>query len=689
MKEIFLTIIYFVSSFFSLLVTEPEKIPEIPYNRQISFERISADEMNLTQSEKQKCRNWYDDNILLKNGKKELPYDFKVGNKSINKNLDEWDLDVSEESATSEVYRGGKTSYITLTHKETGIVATVEATIYEENATCEWTVYIKNEADTNSKTISEFYAINETFETGDSEVYYSKGSRDEPYDFALMEKNLSTISASFDSIEGRSTDNYLPYFNISGEKDGIVLGIGWSGFWKASLKETSGVVSIKAGQEKFKAYLLPGEEVRSPLVSLSFYENSNPLKGFNVFRSWITDCVYPENIPDTLTMMEVAGPLSTNTSKQIIDTMNTFENKVFEEVDYFWMDAGWYKYNEGWHDNVGTWVPDENRYPNGIGELSDYGKEKGCGLVLWYEPERVRVNSDVYNYCAGKEQWLIDNDGSDDLLFNLANDEALDYLCNLILSSLKENKVSLYRQDFNTAPEDFWNIADKEFYDGRKGICENHYITNEYKYLDYLTDNIEGLIIDNCAAGGRRLDLEMARRSVPVWRSDYNCAPHDDILEATQSMTYGLSFWLPLSGTLQYNDSEYSARSSIMPLTVETFGTIYSPYFSAYKEQREMMSDKYYPLESGSYSSDRILAMQYSDDEAENGCALVYKRKDVKDTEYILRLNGLNSNMEYEVYDIDNPETVYAMTGEELMYEGLKLQLPEGEKAFVIMFSAK
>ena len=126
-----------------------------------------------------------------------------------------------------------------------------------------------------------------------------------------------------------------------------------------------------------------------------------------------------------------------------------------------------------------------------------------------------------------------------------------------------------------------------------------------------------------------------------------------------------------------------------MPLTVETFGTIYSPYFSAYKEQREMMSDKYYPLESGSYSSDKILAMQYSDDEAENGCALVYKRKDVKDTEYILKLNGLNSNMEYEVYDIDNPETVYTMTGEELMYEGLKLQLPEGEKAFVIMFSAK
>lgn len=456
-----------------------------------------------------------------------------------------------------------------------------------------------------------------------------------------------------------------------------------------ALKEFAGNTAAKAGQENLKAYLLPGEEVRSPLVSLTFYENKNPLKGFNAFRSWISDCVYPENIPDTMTMMEVAGPLSTSTSGQIIDTMNTFKGSVFENVDYFWMDAGWYKYNEGWHDTVGTWVPDETRYPNGIKELSDYGKEKGCGLVLWYEPERVRTGSELYNSGKDKNGWIISFEDDDNCLYNLANEEALDYLCKLITASLKENGVTLYRQDFNFSPAEFWEKADKDFYDGRTGICENHYITNEYRYLDYLRDNVDGLIIDNCAAGGRRLDLEMARRSVPVWRSDYNCVPHYDIIEATQSMTYGLSFWLPLSGTLQYNDTEYNARSSIMPLTVETFGTIHSPYFSVYKAQREMMNEKYYPLESGTYLKNKILAMQYSDNNAENGFALVYKRIDVKETEYTLKLNGLKTDVQYEVYDIDSPETVYTLTGEELMHDGIELKLPEGEKAFIIMFSAK
>lgn len=688
MKEIILTVLYFISSFFTLLFTDIEKIPEIPYNQAINFESISADEVSLTESEKLACRQWYDSNILLKKGINELPYDFKVGGKSLSKNIDEWEFSVSPESEVGEVYRNGKTSYITLEHKSSGLTATVEATIYEENATCEWTVFIKNEAGENSPVISDFYALDKAFDTGDTIVFYSKGSRDEPYDFALMKKNLTAFPVTFDSIEGRSTDNYLPYFNFSGENCDMVLGVGWSGYWKTEMKEISGKTSIKVGQETFKAYLLPGEEVRSPLVSLSFYNSENPLKGFNAFRSWVTDSVYPENIPDTMTMMEVAGPLSTNTASQIMDTMNTFDKKVFEEVDFFWMDAGWYKYTEGWHDAVGTWVPDADRYPGGIIELSDYGKERGCGLVLWYEPERVRIDSEIYKSHIEKEQWLIDI-GDDNLLYNFANDDAVDYLCELIVSSLEENGVSLYRQDFNVAPVDFWEKADKEFYDGRKGICENHYITNEYRYLDYLTDNVDGLIIDNCAAGGRRLDLEMTRRSAPAWRSDYNCAPHDNILEATQAQTYGLSFWLPLSGTVQYNYDEYSARSSIMPLTVETFGTIYSKYFSVYKEQRKMMSDNFYPLEWGGYDDARILAMQYSSEDALKGTAFVYKRENVKDTEYTLCLNGLVKDKEYNVYSIDEPENVYTMTGEKLMSEGIKLSLPESKKAFIIMLEAK
>ena len=116
----------------------------------------------------------------------------------------------------------------------------------------------------------------------------------------------------------------------------------------ASLSEKDGVTDISVKQENFEAYLLPGEEIRSPLVSLSFYNNKNPLKGFNLFRNWISDSVYPENVTkNSYTVMEVAGPTSTRTSDEIIEILNGIDDSIYNQTDAFWMDAGWYEYNEG------------------------------------------------------------------------------------------------------------------------------------------------------------------------------------------------------------------------------------------------------------------------------------------------------------------------------------------------------
>ncbi len=689
MFEFIMAFILLISNFFSGLVTQIERLPENKYNSNIVFDSISAEETKISEKEKQLCRDWFDKNLRLTDGADKLPYDFKVGGEALSKNIDDWDISVSAESETGAVYSGGKTSYITLAHKSSELKATVEATIYEGNATCEWTVYIANEGEENSPVISNFYAANTAVEAEKAQLYYSKGSCDEPYDFALMQKKLSLIPSKFTSHDGRSTDENLSYFNISGENGGVMLGIGWTGLWQADINQSGETVGIKAKQENFKAYLLPDEEVRSPLVSLSFYDGANPLKGFNTFRSWVSTCVYPENIPDTMTMLEFSGPMHTQTAAELFAAADGFGEETYGKVDYFWMDAGWYKYNEGWHDSVGSWVPNPDRFPNGIGEVSEYASTKGCGLVLWFEPERVCRDSLFHIKGAENKNWLIEVKDEDNLMWNLAEDGATEYLSDYISTFLKDNKVSIYRQDFNFSPDIFWKQADKEYYNGRTGITENHYVTNLYKYLDSLCENIDGLIIDNCASGGRRLDLEMVRRSVPVWRSDYNCNPHENILEATQAQTYGLSFWLPLSGTVFYSESEYAARSSIMPLGLETFGTVHGEHYGEYITQRSMMNEYYYPLSSGSYYSDRMLAMQYSGYDAQSGMALVYKRADVKDSEYTVKLNGLDANTVYKVYDYDMPENITERTGAELMSEGVKLILPEGEKAFIIMFDAK
>ncbi len=647
------------------------------------FDSITAEDAEVSREEKQLCREWYERSILCEDNP---VFNFTVGGKKLSNNLDDWNITVGKESEKGAVYKNGKTAYIELEHKKSSLKATVEATIYEDCASCDWTVYIKNNGDVNSPVIKNFYGADFLLENGKSDLYVSKGSFAENYDFELYKTFVNSIPMRFTANGGRS-ESFLPFFNLDGEKFGAVLCTGWTGQWFTSLEQKRGGVGIKAKQETFRAYLEPGEEVRSPLVSLSFYKGGNAVKGFNTLRKWETECVCPESA-EPLNGYVIANEFSTLTTDDFLRMLDNINPVTLENTDYFWMDAGWYKYDENWSDGVGNWIPDENRFPDGLKPLGDKINSMGKKFLLWYEPERVREGTYLYNEGMKHEAWIV-KDGSN-LLWNLGNDEACGFLSEYISKSLVENGVTVYRQDFNFTPLPYWEKIDKEFNSGRKGICENHYVNNLYKYLDCLLSTVDGLIIDNCASGGKRLDLEMTRRSIPLWRSDYNCGAADgsvkeDVLEATQAMTYGLSCWLPYSGTNRYFHSEYASRTAIL-----TNQSVYEPDVNEYAKYDKIsgyMTKNYYPLTYGGTNTGKYLAMQFGN--GSEGSAVIYKRENVKDNSYTLRLNGLSENKVYEVYDIDKPEEIYSFSGSQLMNDGVKLSITETPKAVVMMYKLK
>lgn len=647
-----------------------------------AFDSISAEKMKISDSEKKLCREWYDKNILS-DGSVKPAYNFTVGGKSLRNNLDEWNVSVGKESETGAVRKGGKTSYITLDHKKSGLSATVEATIYEDFATCEWTVYIKNTADKNSPVIKNFYAADTVFDIKNPELYFSKGSVPEANDFELYKSFVNNLPMHFNANGGRS-GSFLPFFNFCGSNYGAVMAVGWTGQWFVSAEQNIKGVKVKAKQEEFKAYLEPNEEIRSPLVSLSFYDTDNPLKGFNTLRSWETNCVCPDSIKP-LNGYVIANEFSKLTTDDFIKMLDNINPVTLENTDYFWMDAGWYKYNESWADGVGNWIPDSSRFPDGMKPLGDKIASLGKKFLLWYEPERVREGTYLYNEGMKHDSWIVQIGG--DLLWNLGDADACEFLSSYISKSLVENGVTMYRQDFNFTPLEYWRKADKNFYDNRTGICENHYVTNLYRYLDCLCDSVDGLIIDNCASGGKRLDIEMTRRSLPLWRSDYNCGNADgtvkpDVLEATQAMTYGLSCWLPYSGTNRYFHSEYASRTAIL-----TNQSVYEPdttEYAKYAQVSEYMTENYYPLTYGGLELDKYLAMQFGTEN--EGAALIYKREKVTNNRYVLKLNGLEPDTMYELYDIDSPENVYRLNGTQLMTDGLTISIKDTPKAVVMMY---
>ncbi len=646
--------------------------------KDFSFESIAASALSVSADECNSCREWFEENILTTTGAP--AYDFKVGSKTLSETLSEWTFTLGETVVADE----SETTVITLANDSEQLTARVEAVIYPDFATCEWTVYIQNTGDKNSETISDFYAIDSTLTAeNETELYYSLGSSNTAEDFTLYKAALDR-EVSFGGTEGRSSDAYMPYFNLCGDT-GYVISIGWTGQWKAYMDKADSGIAVKIGQQELDAYLLPDEEIRSPLASITFYDGENALKGFNSLRNWISGCVYPDGM-DAFTMLEIAGPSSTRTSDEIITEINNVPSEVLASTDYFWMDAGWYKCKEVWSDSVGSWTVDTSRYDNGISELSDVGKELDIGLVLWYEPERVIEGTVLYEEAMKHEGWIVCvNDET--YMWNHANDEASAFITDYIADSMIENGVSLYRQDFNFEPLASWENADKDLYDRRDGITENHYVTNYYKFLDTLVERIPGLLIDNCASGGRRLDLEMTKRSIPIWRSDYNCDPHEDLIEATQAQTYGLSFWLPISGTINYVDSEYAARSAIIPCVINTFGGVKSEYYEDYSALRDLQLEMYCPISTSGITKDSILAMQYGKNDGSNGMALVYKRASVTDTSYTVVFNALNPDATYSVYNYDTPDQISQISGKDLMESGIEVEIIEAPKAEIIMYS--
>ncbi len=659
------------------------------------FGVVSADEVNISEQEKTRCRHWFDENVLhaVENGHAPA-FDFRMGNKTLRGTLSQWSSSVGEESAEGEYEDGGKTTFVTLTNAALSLCATIKATIYEGQAVCEWTVCLKNTASGNSPRISDFYALDNSFEISGAKVCYTAGSSNSADDYTLKTLDPSAfgnIEKRFTNTDGRSSDGYMPYFNVCGSGDGFVLGVGWTGQWETRFKQESGALRVFVKQEFLNAYLLPGEEIRSPLVAVGFYDGDSPLKGFNQLRSWLG--IISPDVTDETAFFCYAN------EQKYTSNMPLTQSLIDGGADFnaLWVDAAWYPLVNGdWHNSVGSWsasASDPEKYPNGISELGDFANRNNLKLLLWYEPERVCVNSELFTvgkqngWLIGRDKWLRDDDADiGSWLWNLGDKHALAYLCSYIDASVKGIGVDIYRQDFNIDPLEFWRCTDKKLYDNRTGITENHHITNLYDYWDYLLTHNEGLMIDNCSSGGRRLDPETARRSVALHRSDYGGTS-----EEMQNQSYGISLWYPDNGLYLRWSSEYEMRSWLTPLNdVAVFSVSGIGAFNAFRSLHSALYpywfENYYPLTQQNYDTDKWLAMQFGGEIG--GAVYVYKRAEVSGNVFTLKMQGLSPNVEYTLTDYDNQSAPVIYTGAELM-NGIDLTVQTAPKACIYFYAAQ
>ncbi len=633
------------------------------------------------------------------------PFSFEYGGKKSDKFIKNWKFKAEKGHAAEP---NSEVAIFTYSEPSGGLSVTCTVTRFTDFQAVEWVLKFSNKAAKNSSIIEKACAIDYSFasqDTGKFILHHSRGSNAAVNDFQPFDEQMQIGRNSYMTpIGGRSSDDTaFPFFNIEmPAQQGIVVAVGWTGKWFADVvRKDERSVSLRSGMENMHLLLHPNEEIRTPKICLLFWKGEDRMIGHNQFRRFIlahhTRKINGRNpeLPLSVAFELDGAPFPCTVHTCVTETSALAHIKRYQQFKFtpelFWLDAGWYsgcgwdKENGEWPQNVGNLTVDKERFPNGLKPISDAAHAAGAKFMVWFEPERVYKGTQVYNEHPN---WLQSLPHSDSYLYDLGNPEARVWLTNYLTDFFKKEGVDYYRQDFNFDPMPYWKNHDTP---DRIGISEAKYIEGLYAFWDSLLVRFPNMIIDNCASGGRRIDIETTSRSTPFWRTDLeqNSTGH-------QNHTYGLNLYLPLHGTALYKTGNYYVRSSLGSLAVINWRTdgsnndrigTYQQYIADFKRLRPYFYGDYYPLTIAHkryMNNNSWLAYQLNRPEQKDGIVLAFRRDRFTEDSMIIKLNGLVSDAYYELFYEDHGARI-AKSGKELK-DGIEIKILDRPGSLLISY---
>jgi alpha-galactosidase len=531
---------------------------------------------------------------------------------------------------------------------------------------------------------------------GEFALHYADGSTAVVNDFQPRTSTLLPNSAlNFAPVGGRSSDGVLPFFNIAKPGGGgLIVAVGWTGQWRAAFARDGGTnLTVRVGMEDFNLRLYPGERIRTPGVLTLSYEG-DWLEGQRQLRRLLLDhfSPRPNGRPIDRPIAASGATIGFNNvtaANQIQAISNIVQKRL--SVNTYWIDAGWEI--GGFATGQGNNIPDPVRFPNGIAPVSQYAHAHGLRFLLWFEPERVMPNTWLRN---NHPDWLLvpsgmppeyayqQNDGW--RMLNLGHPAALAWAKTNFSAIVGNWGIDIYRHDFNMHPLWYWRTGEAS---DRKGMNEIRHVMGLYDYFDTLQRDHPGLLLDNSASGGRRLDYEMYRRLVPLLRSDYLWE-----VVGAQAMTYALSLWLPMIGQGGVSTANIDFRSGMGSWATYAFD-YYSPnaaFWPTLESQltnlvtlAPLFSGDFYPLTPYSTNNTDWIAWQCDRPDLGEGLVQAFRRAGNGTPVLGLRLLGLQPAANYRLTHFEMGTTLTA-SGRTLMTDGLTVRVPTPPEAATLRY---
>lgn len=356
-------------------------------------------------------------------------------------------------------------------------------------------------------------------------------------------------------------------------------------------------------------------------------------------------------------------------------------------VELFVLDDGWFGARRNDRAGLGDWVAAPELLPNGIAGLAKRIRALGMDMGLWFEPEMVNKDSDLYRNhpdwilevpgrkgCHGRNQFVLD----------FSRTEVVDEIFRMMCDVLDDAGLTYIKWDMNRSITDCYSNALPA---DRQQETAHRYILGVYDLYERLINRYPEILFESCASGGGRFDPGMLYYAPQAW-----CSDDSDAIERLK-IQYGTSFAYPIS-SIGAHVSEVPNQQVYRNVPLHTRGNVACFGTSGYeldlnsleeeeleqvKEQIEFMKEnrellqfgKFYRL-SSPFEGNITSWMVVSEDQKEAIVGWYRTLSHVNQPTSKIHLQGLNPDFRYEIStEGDHPYKVHNPYGDELMNMGM------------------
>ena len=354
---------------------------------------------------------------------------------------------------------------------------------------------------------------------------------------------------SVESARGHSSHNHNPFIMLrrpgTDEERGEVIGLSlvYSGNFLAQAEvdawDTTRV-TLGINPFGFDWKLAPGDAFQTPeAVMVYSHEGMNAMSQtfHRLYRSRLARGQWRDR-PRPILINNWEATYFHFTQDQL---MSIAEAAHKDGVELFVLDDGWFGARSSESAGLGDWTPNRERLPEGLAGLARRINDLGLRFGLWFEPEMVNKDSDLYRLHP---DWILhvpgrrDSPGRNQYVLDFSRPEVVDCIYHQMAKLLTEAEISYIKWDMNRSVTEPFSAA---LPPDRQGELFHRYILGVYRLYERLTTDFPHVLFESCASGGGRFDPGMLYYAPQGWVSD-----DSDAVERLR-IQYGTSYCYPIS----------------------------------------------------------------------------------------------------------------------------------------------